>query len=111
MDLSTAPSHPHTESVHHVDNPFKRTYVVAVYPRFDGAYYCVQYEDFKARGKNISPEEYSQRKQIITNELQRLVNYRKQYGQSIPKAKFKGYTSFSSSTGSECEYLYITIKK
>ncbi len=86
-----------------------REYTAAVYPRFNGMYYCVKFEDFEARGKNIDPDKLADAQKILTKELQKLVNEYKKAGKVLPENSFKEYDSFSSSYGDECNYYKLKV--
>jgi hypothetical protein len=87
----------------------ERTYVAAYYPRFNGVYYTVQYEDFGIRGDNISREDLPQASLLISKDLQKIVNQWNQWDKELPEAKFTKYDTFESTYGDECHYVSITI--
>jgi len=91
----------------------QKTFIVSVYPRFNGMYYTVMFPDFEDfRAKNLYPEEYADRElsiTLITRELQAFVNDWIIKGNPLPEPQFKEYDNFTSDYNNNILYLPITI--
>lgn len=88
-----------------------RTYVAAVYPRFNGLYYTVRYLDFNDhRGNNLEPEQLPNAEKLLQKKLQALINKMKRNGESVPEPSMQSYDYFQSSYDDECSYVKVTVK-
>lgn len=86
------------------------SYVCSVYPRFNGLYYAVEWEDFKTRGDNLPSLHLPNVKQLLTHQLQRLIEEYEREKKPLPEPNFAKYSYFESSYGDECQYFCITAK-
>lgn len=87
----------------------KKTYTATVYPRFNGMYYTVRFPDFdNIRGENLEPEDKNN-VNLITKDLQEIVDGMVENGKSIPDPKFVEYDNFESSYGNEIYYIGETV--
>jgi len=87
----------------------QKTYVAAVYPRFNGLYYTVRYLDFNdLRGENL--DDLSNVDVLLQKDLQKIIKKMKSKKQPIPEPKLKKYPNFSSTYDDECHYYNITVK-
>lgn len=88
----------------------QKTYVAAVYPRFNGLYYTVRFLDFDdKRGQDLEPDNMFN-VELITKDLQSIVNEMVKEGKTIPEPNEEKYASFSSSYGDDVvRYVKVLV--